>query len=67
MIRVATPEDAAAFAAIYAPIVTDRHISFEEQAPSDVAWFGRDIANGNEDGKPAEPIPFSQIGFSFGI
>ena len=34
MIRVATPDDAAAFAAIYAPIVTDTHISFEEQAPS---------------------------------
>jgi len=33
-IRVATPDDAAAFAAIYAPIVTSTHTSFEERAPS---------------------------------
>jgi phosphinothricin acetyltransferase len=33
-IRVATPEDAAAVLAIYAPIVRDTPISFEEQPPS---------------------------------
>jgi L-amino acid N-acyltransferase YncA len=33
-IRVAAPDDAVAFAAIYAPIVTSTHISFEEEAPS---------------------------------
>lgn len=33
-IRLATPDDAAQIAAIYAPIVTDTHISFEERAPS---------------------------------
>jgi len=41
MIRVAIPQDAAAFAAIYAPIVTDTHISFEEQAPSVDEMRGR--------------------------
>jgi len=34
-IRVATPDDAACFAAIYAPIVSGTHISFEEQAPNE--------------------------------
>jgi len=33
-IRVANPDDAAACAAIYAPICSSTHISFEEQAPS---------------------------------
>jgi L-amino acid N-acyltransferase YncA len=33
-IRVASPDDAAACAAIYAPICTATHISFEEEAPS---------------------------------
>jgi phosphinothricin acetyltransferase len=33
-IRTATPDDAAAIAAIYAPIVTDTAISFELEAPS---------------------------------
>jgi L-amino acid N-acyltransferase YncA len=33
-IRVATPEDAPVCAAIYAPICTSTHISFEEKAPS---------------------------------
>ncbi|HTX56515.1 MAG TPA: arsinothricin resistance N-acetyltransferase ArsN1 family B [Candidatus Acidoferrales bacterium] len=33
-IRVASPDDAAAFAAIYAPIVTATHVSFEEVAPT---------------------------------
>lgn len=33
-IRVATPGDAAAFAAIYSPICTSTHISFEEDPPS---------------------------------
>ena len=34
MIREASPSDAAAIAAIYAPMVTDTIISFEEEAPS---------------------------------
>ena len=34
MIRAATPDDAAAIAAIYAPIVRDTTISFELQPPS---------------------------------
>lgn len=34
MIREATPADAAAVAAIYAPLVTDTIVSFEEQPPS---------------------------------
>jgi L-amino acid N-acyltransferase YncA len=34
MIREATPADAAAIAAIYAPMVTDTVISFEEEPPS---------------------------------
>ena len=34
MIREATPADAAAIVAIYAPMVTDTIISFEEEAPS---------------------------------
>ncbi|MGH7328733.1 MAG: arsinothricin resistance N-acetyltransferase ArsN1 family B [Vulcanimicrobiaceae bacterium] len=34
MIRVATPQDAAAFAEIYAPYVTGSLVSFEEEAPS---------------------------------
>ena len=34
LIRLATPEDAAAIAAIYAPYVTDTPISFEEEAPA---------------------------------
>ena len=34
MIREATPADAAAIAAIYAPMVTDTIISFEEEPPS---------------------------------
>ena len=34
MIRDATPADAAAIAAIYAPMVTDTIISFEEEPPS---------------------------------
>ena len=34
MIREATPADAAAVAAIYAPLVTDTIISFEEEPPS---------------------------------
>jgi phosphinothricin acetyltransferase len=34
LIRTATPDDAPAVAAIYAPIVTDTTISFELQAPS---------------------------------
>lgn len=34
MIRDATPADAAAVAAIYAPLVTDTIISFEEEPPS---------------------------------
>jgi L-amino acid N-acyltransferase YncA len=34
MIREATSEDAAAIAAIYAPLVTDTIVSFEEEAPS---------------------------------
>ena len=33
-IRPATPNDAAALAAIYAPYVTDTAISFEYQVPS---------------------------------
>jgi L-amino acid N-acyltransferase YncA len=33
-IRIAAPSDAAACAAIYAPICTSTHISFEEDAPS---------------------------------
>jgi phosphinothricin acetyltransferase len=33
-IRTATPDDAAAVAAIYAPVVTDTAISFELEAPS---------------------------------
>lgn len=33
-IRIAAPADAAAFAAIYAPIVTDTAISFETEPPS---------------------------------
>jgi L-amino acid N-acyltransferase YncA len=33
-IRIARPDDAAACAAIYAPICTSTHISFEEDAPS---------------------------------
>ncbi len=33
-IRLATPDDAARIAAIYAPIVEHTHISFEERAPS---------------------------------
>lgn len=33
-IRVATPQDAAAVQAIYAPVVRDTPISFEEQVPS---------------------------------
>ena len=33
LIRLATPQDAAAIAAIYAPYVTDTPISFEEDAP----------------------------------
>jgi len=35
-IRAATPEDAAACAAIYAPYVTDSVISFEEVPPDAV-------------------------------
>ena len=34
MIREATPADAAAIAGIYAPLVTDTIVSFEEEAPS---------------------------------
>ena len=34
MIRAATPGDAEAIAAIYAPLVTDTIVSFEEEAPS---------------------------------
>ena len=34
MIRDATPADAAAIAAIYAPLVTDTIVSFEEEPPS---------------------------------
>ena len=34
MIRAATPADGAAIAAIYAPMVTDTIISFEEEPPS---------------------------------
>lgn len=41
-IRTATPDDAAALAAIYAPIVTDTVISFELQAP-DAAEIRRRI------------------------
>jgi L-amino acid N-acyltransferase YncA len=49
LIRTATPEDAAACAAIYAPYVTDSAISFETEAPTAeqmadriaraIAWF----------------------------
>ncbi len=33
-VRIATPEDGAALAAIYAPFVRDTRVSFEEEAPS---------------------------------
>jgi L-amino acid N-acyltransferase YncA len=49
LIRLATPDDAAACAAIYAPYVTDTAISFETEAPTtaemaeriatSIAWF----------------------------
>src|SRR3954469_10122665 len=49
LIRPATPEDAAACAAIYAPYVTETAISFETEAPTttemaeriatSIAWF----------------------------
>lgn len=41
MIRAATPDDAAAIAAIYAPIVRDTTISFELQAPTVDEMRGR--------------------------
>ena len=44
MIRVATPDDAPAFAAIYAPIVTETHISFEEHAPGEAEMRERIVA-----------------------
>lgn len=60
-IRSATAQDAAAFAAIYAPYVTDTWISFETEAP-DAAEMERRIARygashawlaAEVDGKPA--------------
>lgn len=43
LIRIAGAADAAAFAAIYAPFVTDTAVSFEEMPP-DAAEMGRRIA-----------------------
>ena len=40
-IRIATPEDAAAIAAIYAPIVLDTAITFDETPPSAADMAGR--------------------------
>ena len=41
LIRIATPEDADACAAIYAPYVEDGPTSFEEQPPDAVELAGR--------------------------
>ncbi|HEX6704860.1 MAG TPA: arsinothricin resistance N-acetyltransferase ArsN1 family B [Albitalea sp.] len=43
-IRVATPQDAEAIAAIYAPIVTDTTISFELEPPSVEEMRGRIVS-----------------------
>lgn len=43
-IRTAAPDDAAAFAAIYAPIVNQTHISFEEHAPGEQEMRERIVA-----------------------
>jgi L-amino acid N-acyltransferase YncA len=40
-IRVATPEDAAACAGIYAPFVRDTRVTFEEEVPSPQGMEGR--------------------------
>ena len=55
-IRVATPDDAPACAAIYAPYVTDTPISFETEAPTaaemaerikgSIAWFVLEAGDG---------------------
>ena len=47
LIRLATAEDAAAFAAIYAPYVTDTPVSFEEVAPDSVEMARRIAGDGN--------------------
>ena len=51
LIRLATEKDAAAFAAIYAPYVTDTPVSFEEVAP-DTEEMARRIAG---DGRGLHP------------
>lgn len=45
--RLATPDDGAAIAAVYAPYVTDTFVSFEAEAP-DEAEMRRRIENGGE-------------------
>jgi L-amino acid N-acyltransferase YncA len=46
-VRLATPDDAAAIAAIYAPYVTDSFVSFETEAP-DAAEMLRRMQSGGE-------------------
>ncbi|MCJ2184927.1 N-acetyltransferase family protein [Novosphingobium sp. 1949] len=45
LIRAATPEDAAACAAIYAPFVRETIVSFETEAPDAAEMAGRIAAN----------------------
>ena len=45
-IRAATPDDAAAFASIYAPYVTDSAVSFETEAPDAEEMRSRVAAGG---------------------
>ena len=46
LIRLATPSDAAAIAAIYAPYVTDTPVSFEEVAPDAAEMASRMAGDG---------------------
>jgi L-amino acid N-acyltransferase YncA len=47
LIRLATAQDAAALAAIYAPYVTDTSVSFEEEAPDEAEMAQRIVGDGS--------------------
>jgi len=67
LIRPATTADAAAIAAIYAPIVADTAISFEEEVP-DAAEMARRIESLTADGFPylAAERDGTVLGYAYG-
>ncbi len=66
LIRPATPEDAAACAAIYAPFVEDSIVSFETQAPDADEMARRIAANGTSHAWLVAQVEGVLAGYAYG-